>query len=160
MSTALWCHKDLNMVEEGKCGRRWPGERGLKITLVKARLQLPQNSEKWFVQTAVCQTSSKKEPQSTQTLFDKMFIEFCYQYGISLIVLQNPRIQGGGKVAIVNLGIWSPKSTCRSTPDSSMAARRITPPLEPSRSMAKARAVDKRKKLGVRFRCWNHWKER
>ena len=51
-------------------------------------------------------------------------------------------------MAMVNLGIWSPKSTRRSTPDSSMAARRITPPLEPSRSMAKARAVNKRRKLG------------
>lgn len=49
---------------------------------------------------------------------------------------------------MVNLGIWSPKSTCRSTPDSAMAAKRITPPLEPSRSMAKARAVDKRRELG------------
>jgi hypothetical protein len=34
-------------------------------------------------------------------------------------------------------GFWSPKSTCRSTPDFSIAARRINPPLEPSRSMAK-----------------------
>ena len=50
---------------------------------------------------------------------------------------------------MVNLGIWSPKSTCRSTPDSAMAARRITPPLEPSRSMAKARAVERRRKLGL-----------
>lgn len=50
---------------------------------------------------------------------------------------------------MVNLGIWSPKSTCRSTPDSAMAAKRITPPLEPSRSMAKARAVEKRRKLGL-----------
>lgn len=51
-------------------------------------------------------------------------------------------------MATVNLGIWSPKSTCRSTPDSDMDARRITPPLEPSLSMAKARAVDKKRKLG------------
>lgn len=48
-------------------------------------------------------------------------------------------------MAMENLGIWSPKSTCRSTPDSDMDARRITPPLEPSLSMAKARAVDKKK---------------
>lgn len=47
-----------------------------------------------------------------------------------------------------NLGIWSPKRTCRSTPDSDMDARRITPPLEPSLSMARERAADKKKSWG------------
>lgn len=43
-----------------------------------------------------------------------------------------------------NLGSWLPRMTLRSTPSFVIAARRITPPLEPSRSMARASAATER----------------
>lgn len=44
---------------------------------------------------------------------------------------------------VENLGSWFPRMTRRSTPSSEMLASLTTPPLEPSRSMARDRAEEK-----------------